>query len=155
MTQPQPSTGRSLPPTADGATSASALPDASAPSTGQLISDLTSQISQLVRDEARLAQVEMTQKAKRLGVGAGLFGGAGLFAFFGLAALITTGILALDLILPAWLAALIVTVLLFVVAGVLALVGKKDVQKGTPPVPTQAIESTKTDVQTVKESARR
>jgi uncharacterized membrane protein YqjE len=152
----QPSTGGLHPPTADGATSASALPDSpAAPSTGQLISDLTSQISQLVRDEARLAQVEMTQKAKRLGVGAGLFGGAGLFAFFGMAALITTAILALALVLDAWLAALIVTVLLFVVAGVLALVGKKDVQKGTPPVPTQAIESTKTDVQTVKESARR
>jgi uncharacterized membrane protein YqjE len=152
----QPSTGGTHPPIADGATSASALSDPpAAPSTGQLISDLTSQISQLVRDEARLAQVEMTQKAKRLGIGAGLFGGAGLFAFFGLAALITTGILALDLVLPAWLAALIVTVLLFAVAGVLALIGKKDVQKGSPPVPTEAIESTKTDVQTVKESARR
>ena len=55
----------------------------------QLISQLTEQISRLVRDEARLAQAEVTQKAKKLGVGAGLFGGAGLFAFFGLAVLIT------------------------------------------------------------------
>jgi hypothetical protein len=143
----QPSTG--------GATRATAPPPPSEPSTGQLISDLTTQISRLVRDEARLAQAEVTQKAKRLGIGAGLFGGAGLFAFFGLAALITTAILALDLLLPAWLAALIVAVVLFAVAGVLALVGKKDVQKGSPPVPTEAIASTKTDIQTVKESARR
>ena len=145
MTQPSPG----------GATRATAPPAASEPATGQLVSDLTNQISRLVRDEARLAQVEVTQKAKRLGVGAGLFGGAGLVAFFGLATLITTAILLLALVLPAWLAALIVTVVLFAVAGVLALVGKKDVQKGSPPIPTEAIASTKTDIQTVKESARR
>lgn len=139
-----------------GATRATSPPPATdAPSTGQLISQLTDQISRLVRDEARLAQAEVTQKAKRLGIGAGLFGGAGLFAFFGFAALITTAILALALVLPDWLAALIVAVVLFAVAGVLALVGKKDVQKGSPPVPTQAIASTKTDIATVKESARR
>jgi hypothetical protein len=143
----QPSTG--------GATRATAAPPAGESSTGQLVSDLTDQISRLVRDEARLAQAEVTQKAKRLGIGAGLFGGAGLFAFFGLAALITTAILLLDLVLPAWLAALIVAVVLFAVAGVLALVGRKDVQKGSPPVPTEAIASTKADIQTVKESARR
>ncbi len=64
-------------------------------------------------------------------------------------------ILLLALVLPAWLSALIVAGVLFAIAGVLALVGKKDVQKGTPPVPTEAIASTKTDIQTVKESARR
>ncbi|MGY1624086.1 phage holin family protein [Geodermatophilus sp. SYSU D00965] len=141
---------------ATGATRATAPPptpeDAS---TGQLIGQLTEQISRLVRDEARLAQAEVTQKAKRLGVGAGLFGGAGLFAFLGAAALVATAILLLDLVLPAWAAALIVTVVLFLVAGVLALVGKKDVQKAAPPVPTQAIASTKADIATVKESARR
>ncbi|MGY1594392.1 phage holin family protein [Geodermatophilus sp. SYSU D00708] len=141
---------------ATGATRATAPPptpeDAS---TGQLIGQLTEQISRLVRDEARLAQAEVTQKAKRLGVGAGLFGGAGLFAFLGAAAMVATAILLLDLALPAWAAALIVTVVLFLVAGVLALVGKKDVQKATPPVPTQAIASTKADIATVKESARR
>ena len=138
-----------------GATSADVTPEPANASTGQLIGQLTEQISSLVRNEARLAQAEVTQKAKRLGVGAGLFGGAGLFAFFGLAALVTTAILALAVVLPDWLAALIVAVVLFAVAGVLALVGKKDVQKGTPPVPTQAIASTKADIATVKESARR
>ena len=124
-------------------------------STGQLISQLTEQVSRLVRDEARLAQAEMTQKAKRLGVGAGLFGGAGLAGFLGLCVLIATFVLLLDLVLPAWLAALVVAVVLFAVAGVLALVGRKDVQKGTPPVPSEAIASTKADIATVKESARR
>ena len=139
-----------------GATRATAPPPAPEDaSTGQLIGQLTEQISRLVRDEARLAQAEVTQKAKRLGVGAGLFGGAGLFAFFGLAVLIATAVLALALVLPAWLAALIVAVVLLAVAGALALVGKKDVDKGTPPVPSEAIASTKADIQTVKESARR
>jgi hypothetical protein len=139
-----------------GASRVSAPPPAAEDaSTGQLIGQLTEQISRLVRDEARLAQAEVTQKAKRLGVGAGLFGGAGLFAFFGLAVLITAVVLALALVLPGWLAALIVAVVLFAVAGVLALVGKKDVEKGAPPVPTEAIASTKEDIATVKESARR
>ena len=148
MTAPRPN------PTA-GATSADVGPLPENASTGQLIGQLTEQISRLVRDEARLAQAEVAQKAKKLGVGAGLFGGAGLVAFFGVAALITAVILALALVLPAWLAALIVGVVLLVVAGVLALVGKKDVQKGSPPVPTEAISSIKTDIATVKESARR
>jgi hypothetical protein len=138
-----------------GATRADENPVPENASTGQLIGQLTEQISRLVRDEARLAQAEVTQKAKKLGVGAGLFGGAGLVAFFGLAALITSVILALALVLPHWLAALIVAVALFAVAGVLALVGKKDVQKGSPPVPTEAISSVKSDIATVKESARR
>ena len=124
-------------------------------STGQLIGQLTEQISRLVRDEARLAQAEVTQKAKRLGVGAGLFGGAGLFAVLGLAVLVATAVLALDLALPAWLAALVVAVVLLVIAGVLALVGRRDVAKGSPPVPTEAISSVRADIATVRESARR
>ncbi len=139
-----------------GATRATAPPPAPEDaSTGQLVGQLTEQISRLVRDEARLAQAEVTQKAKRLGVGAGLFGGAGLFAFLGLAVLVAAAVLALALVLPGWLAALVVAVVLLAVAGVLALVGKKDVEKGTPPVPSEAIASTRTDIQTVKESARR
>jgi hypothetical protein len=139
-----------------GATRASAPPPAPEDaSTGQLVGRLTEQISRLVRDEARLAQAEVTQKAKRLGIGAGLFGGAGLFAFLGVAVLVAAAVLALALVLPGWLAALVVAVVLLAVAGVLALVGRKDVQKGTPPVPTEAIASTRTDIQTVKESARR
>lgn len=140
-------------PSPTGATRATPAPEDT--STGELISRLTEQISTLVRDEARLAQAEVTQKAKRLGIGAGLFGGAGLVAFFGLAVLISAAVLALAEALPPWLAALIVAVVLFAVAGVLALLGKKDVQQGSPPVPSQAIASTKADIATVKKAASR
>ena len=148
MTTPRPDA-------ATGATRAIASPLPENASTGQLIGQLTEQISRLVRDEARLAQAEVTQKAKKLGMGAGLFGGAGLVAFFGVAALITAAILALALVLPGWLAALIVGIVLLAGAGVLALLGKKDVQQGSPPVPTEAISGVKTDIATVKESAHR
>ncbi|MCW2682607.1 MAG: hypothetical protein JWP33_520 [Blastococcus sp.] len=124
-------------------------------STGQLIGQLTEQLSRLVRDEARLAQAEVSQKAKKLGVGAGLFGGAGLMAFFGLAVLITAAVLSLDLERPAWLAAVIVAVVIFAVAGVLALVGKKDVEQASPPVPTQAIAGVQADIATVKRGLSR
>jgi hypothetical protein len=124
-------------------------------SPGELIGQLTDQLSRLVRDEARLAQAEVTQKAKRLGVGAGLFGGAGLTAFFGLAVLISAVVLGLAEVLPAWLAALIVAVVLFAVAGVLALVGKKDVEEASPPLPSQAIAGVQADVATVKEGLSR
>ena len=81
----------------------------------------------------RLAQAEVTQKAKRLGIGAGLFGGRTL-RVPRLAALITTAILALALVLPAWLAASS-SCRAFAVAGVLALIGKKDVEKASPRCP--------------------
>ena len=141
------------PPATAGATRAAARPpDPADASTGELISQLTEQISTLVRNEARLAQAEVTQKAKRLGVGAGLFGGAGLVAFFGLAALITAGDPGAGATCcPAWLAALIVAVVLFAVAGVLALIGKKDVDKATPPLPTEAIAGVQADIATVKQ----
>jgi hypothetical protein len=138
-----------------GATRAAIAPDPASASTGELIGQLTDQLSRLVRDEARLAQAEVTQKAKRLGVGAGLFGGAGLTAFFGLAVLISAVVLGLAEVLPAWLAALVVAVVLFAVAGVLALVGKKDVEAASPPLPSQAIAGVQADVATVKEGLSR
>ena len=136
-------------PDSRGATRAQTTPDPANASTGELIGQLTEQLGRLVRDEARLAQAEVTQKAKKLGVGAGLFGGAGLFAFFGLAALITTTILALALVLPPWLAALIVAAALFVVAGVAALAGRSSVQKAPEP-PQERVASVKADVAAVK-----
>jgi uncharacterized membrane protein YqjE len=120
------------------------------PTLGALVHDMTQQMSTLVRDEMRLAQAEMTQKGKRAGHGLGMFGGAGLVALYGVATLLATIILALALVLPAWLAALIVTLVLFAVAGVLALQGKKNVSKATPAKPEQAIEGLKEDVATAK-----
>jgi hypothetical protein len=130
-------------------------PDPRNASTGELIGTLTDQITTLVRDEVRLAQAEVTRKAKRLGVGAGLFGGAGVVALLGLNALITCVILALGNVLPGWLAAIIVAVVLFAVAGVLALLGKKDVQQAAPPLPTDTIASVQADIATVKDGVHR
>lgn len=124
-------------------------------STGDLVKAMTEQMSTLVRSEIQLAQVEVKEKGKKLGLGAGLLGGAGGVALYGVNALIATIIIVLDLFLPLWLAALIVTVVLFAIAGVLGLLGKKEVQQGGPPVPQEAIASTKKDVATVKEAAHR
>src|SRR3954463_2587745 len=123
--------------------------------TKELVQELTTEVSTLVRKELALAQVELKEKGKRAGIGGGLFGAAGLFALYGLGALIAAIILALATAVDGWLAALIVAVVLFAVAGVAALVGKGQVSRATPPAPEQAIASTKQDVQEVRDHARR
>ena len=122
-------------------------PDASM---GELVAKVSEQTSRLLRDELRLAQLEMTEKGKKVGFGAGLFGGAGLFAVFGLGCLVATAILALAGPLTGWLAALLVGLALFVVAGGAALMGKREVKQATPPLPAEAVEGVKQDVQTLK-----
>ncbi len=92
----------------------------------------------------------MTEKGKRAGIGIGMFSGAGLLGFFGFGTLLATVILALSLVMDAWLAALIVTVVLFVGAAVLALMGKSKVQEATPAVPERAVDGVKEDIATVK-----
>ncbi len=121
------------------------------PTVAELVNTLSQQTSRLVREELRLAQVELKEKGRHAGVGVGLFSGAGLLAFFGGATLITTAILALAVVLPGWAAALIVTVLLFAAAGIAALVGKKEVAQATPPKPERAMENVPRDVQAVKQ----
>lgn len=128
---------------------------AAAKSTADLVRDVSELVPRLVREELALAKAELSDKGKHAGIGAGLFGGGGLFAFFGIAALITAAVLGLAEAVPAWLSALIVAVVLLVLAGILALVGKSQVKRAVPPVPTKAVDSTKHDVQAVKESARR
>jgi uncharacterized membrane protein YqjE len=120
------------------------------PTVGALVYDLTQEIPQLIRSEIQLAQAELTAKGKRAGMGLGMFGGAGLLAFFGFAVLITTAVLVLDLWMPAWLAALIVAVVLLAIAGVVALAGRKQVRAATPPMPEHAIEGVKEDIATLK-----
>ena len=117
---------------------------------GALVHRLSQQIPELVRSELKLAQAELAEKGKSAGIGVGLFSAAGLVALYGVAALLTTVVVLLDLVLPLWLAALIVTVVLFAVAGVAALVGKQKVTKATPPAPERAIAGVKEDVATVK-----
>ena len=116
---------------------------------GELIKDLASQTSTLVRQEIKLAQAEVTQKGKLAGKGAGMLGGAAVAALLGLGALTAVLIVVLDSIMPLWLAALIVTVLWLAAAAVLALSGKKALQSATPPAP-QTVETVKEDIQWAK-----
>jgi uncharacterized membrane protein YqjE len=120
------------------------------PTLGALVHDLSQQIPDLVRSELRLAQAELTEKGKHAGLGIGMFSAAGLLAFFGLAGLLTTVVLALDLVLATWLAALIVTLVLFAGAGIVALAGKKQVSQATPAAPERAVEGVKEDIATIK-----
>jgi membrane protein len=122
---------------------------------GELFQQLSTQTSTLIRQEIKLAQLELQAKGKRAGLGAGMFGGAGVVALYGVGALVAAAILALATALDAWLAALIVGAVLLLVAGVLALSGKKQVKQATPPVPEQALASVQRDVDVVKERAQR
>ena len=131
-------------------------PDPSSdPTTGALVSRLSEDVSRLIRDELRLAQAEMTTKAKHAGIGIGLFGTAGMIAFYAGGVLIATAILALALVLDAWLAALIVGVVLLAAAGIAALFGKKQVDQATPAIPTETVASVQRDVDAVKKGAHR
>ena len=120
-------------------------------SIGELMTQLSSQTSRLVRDEIRLAQKEFQESAKRAGIGAGLFSGAGLLAVFGLASFIAAAIAALSLVLPVWAAALIVGAALFMVAGIFALVSRREMQHVTPTAP-QTVASVKEDIREVKDA---
>ena len=124
-------------------------------SAAELVKQLSEQTSRLVKAEMELAKVELSEKGKQAGIGAGLFGGAGVFGLYALGALTATVIAALSLAMDTWLAALIVTILWAAVAGVMALVGKGRMKKVAPPIPEQTAESVKEDVQWTKTSAQR
>lgn len=117
---------------------------------GELVARLSDDTVRLVRDEIRLARAEMTQKAKAAGVGAGLFGGAGVFAVYGFGVLVAAAVIGLSIVVSPWAAALIVAGALFVLAAVAALMGKKEFRRAGPPLPTEAVQSTKEDVDELK-----
>lgn len=122
---------------------------------GELVQQLSQQTATLVRKEIRLAQLELQEKGKHAGIGVGMFGSSGLVALYGLGVLITAAVLGLSTAVDGWLAALIVAVVLFAVAGVLALTGKKQVEQATPPKPEAAMDSVHADIDEVKERAGR
>jgi len=124
-------------------------------STSELVQRATEQISRLVRDELALAKAELTEKGKHAGIGVGLFGGTGVLGLYGLAALLAAAVLGLAEVMPAWLAALLVAVGLFSVAGGLALLGRRQVQQAVPPMPEGTAESVRADVRTVTAAVRR
>lgn len=130
--------------------------DMSDQSLGDLAKRLSEQTSTLVRQELTLARAEMEEKGKRFGLGGGLLGAGGLLGLYALGALVAGVILILiEIGIEAWLSALIVAVGLAAIAGVLALAGRKQVQEAGPPAPEQALETTRQDVEHVKERARR
>lgn len=122
--------------------------------TAELVKTASEQIQRLVRDELKLAQAEIARKGKHAGLGAGLFGAGGLIALYGVAALLTAVVLLLAYVMPAWVAATIVGVVLLGVAGVLAMVGKKQVSQATPASPEEAVGNVKADVATVREAVK-
>jgi hypothetical protein len=124
-------------------------------SLGDLIKAMSADLSRLVRDEIQLAQTEISAKVKQAGVGVGAFGGAGVLALYGIAALIAAAVLGLAVVLPPWLAALIVGIVVLAVAGVVALVGKRKVSEAAPVVPERTVASVKEDVAEIKESIQR
>lgn len=134
---------------------APAQPDAQDASAGELVKQLSEQTKTLVRQELRLAQIELQEKGKKVGIGAGIFGVGGLLAFFGGAVLIAAVVLALSTALAAWLSALIVGVVLLIAAGGAALVAKKQIDQATPPVPEQTVETVKDDVDHLKRRIKR
>jgi hypothetical protein len=121
------------------------------PSITELMTQLSSQTSRLVRDELRLAQKEFSNSAKHAGIGAGIFSGAGLLAVFGLGALTTAAIAALALVLDVWAAALIVAVVLLAAAGIAALISKKQLEQASP-TPERTVANVKQDINEVKEA---
>ena len=121
---------------------------------GELVQDLSRQTSTLIRQEMRLAQAELTEKGRHAGKGAGMFGGAGVVALYGVGALVAAAILGLATVLEPWIAAAAIGAGLLLVAGILALTGKKELDEAGPPKPEQAIESVQRDIETVKARAK-
>jgi hypothetical protein len=118
---------------------------------GELVRDLSQQVSTLVRQELELAKLELAAKGREAGIGADMMGGGGVVALFGVGALTAAAILALDLVVAGWLAAVIVGVLWLAVAAALALAGKSRAQHAVPPAPELAVRSVKEDVRFTKE----
>jgi uncharacterized membrane protein YqjE len=123
-------------------------------SMGELLKQLSEQTTRLVHQELELAKAELQQKGKQAGQGAGMFGGAGALGLAALGALTACFILALNEIMPAWLAALIVAVIYGAIAAFLALRGRDKVKQATPLVPEQTVETVKEDVEWAKTQMR-
>jgi hypothetical protein len=124
-------------------------------STGELVKMMSEQVSTLIRDELKLAQLEMTSKGKQAALGAGMFGASGVIAIYGVGCLLACAIIAISGSVAAWLAALIVGVALMAAAGCAALLGKRRLARAAPPVPEQAMASVRADVEEIKERTHR
>ena len=131
----------------------SSRPQSHEPSAAELVKQVSEQTQRLVRQEIALARLEISDKAKHAGIGAGMLAGAALVGLLALGALIAMLVLVLATALDAWLAALIVAVALLALAGILAVSGKGQLARATPPAPERTIESVKADVDEVRAHA--
>jgi len=131
------------------------LPQDQEHSTGELVKMMTEQVSVLIRDELKLAQLEMASKGKQAALSAGMFGASGVVAVYGVGCLLACAIIAISGVVAAWLAALIVGAALLAAAGVAALLGRRRMRKAAPPVPEQAVAGVKADIEEIKERAHR
>jgi hypothetical protein len=122
--------------------------------TGELVKELSRQVSSLVRKEIELAKVEATEKGKRAGIGAGMVGGATIAGVLALGAFTAFLILVLDLVLPTWAAALVVTALWALAAAVLAAVGRGKFEEAAPLKPEETIDSVREDAEWLKERTK-
>ncbi len=122
--------------------------------TAELFRDLSNEMTALVHQEIELAKVELSEKTKKFGLGAGMFGGAAVTGLLAAGALVAAAIAGIATALSVWLSALIVGVVLLGIAGVMALTGRAEVAQGTPPIPQEAIQSSKEDVEWLKTQAR-
>ena len=117
---------------------------------GSAAKEVAEHASALVRLEIELAKLEVSRKVGSLGIGIGLGVGAALFGLYGVGFLFATIAAGLATVVDVWLALLIVTLFLLLVTGILGLLAFKRIQKGTPPVPEQAIEEAKLTTEALK-----
>lgn len=123
------------------------------PTLGELFATLTQQLQSLLRGEVALLKAQVKEKGQKMGLGIGLFVGAAVFAGVAGLVLVATAILALALVLPAWLAALIVAVAFLLIAAVLGLVGKKQLDAANEVKPAIK-ENIQQDITIVKEGLK-
>jgi hypothetical protein len=117
---------------------------------GGLLRRVPQIISQLIRDEVRLAKVELLTKAKAARLGVALTAAGAILALYAFGTLVTSAIAGLNEVLPEWLAALIVALVLALAAGILIPIGVQRLKRGIPPVPSETIDSVRDDVRVVK-----
>jgi uncharacterized membrane protein YqjE len=129
--------------------------EAHGPGLGAAAKDVAEHASAIARLELELASLELKKKIAALGLGIALLVGAFVVVVYGVGFLFATIAAGLATFLPFWAALLVVTVFLFAVAGVLALIGVKKVQRGTPPIPKQAIDEAKLTTQALKSNGSR
>jgi hypothetical protein len=115
-----------------------------------LLSDLPGLVKELIAAEIDQLKAELARKFTALGIGAGLIAGAAVVVLFAVGVLLTAAILALALVMPGWLAALLVALLLLIIAAIIGWVGYVKLKSGMPPVPTESISSLKKDLNVVR-----